>query len=736
MPDRFITKLFGRDKASKTDLENIKRLEGQIQNSFSLLQEGDYQKGLQLAEQTFEESQELKFPLLMVQALLAKSNVLLKIGNLDKCLKTVEESENILNAIDHVKKKEISEKKASLYQLKGNVHRKQSEFDLALELLQHSLSIREKQKELPEIACVQNDIGIIHASKGEFKPSLEFLQQSLNKYEQENDDYQIVKVSNNLGLLHAYLGELDRAFEYFQKSLELNEKKENKRSTAALLLNLGLIYMTKGELDLALEYNQNSLTQYQELECKLEVAICLNNIGIINELKGNLSQAIDLYNQSSTIFEEFESRPNIAMSHNNKGNVYLTGGEVNKATSQYELSLKLLEAVGTDLDTSVTLFNMISVWIQRNNIENSKIYLQKLNEINNKVENRVINQIYSLAKALVLKTSDRVVKQAEAQQIFQQITDEKITQNEIKVIAMKNLCELLIHELQTSGQEEVLIEIKGILEQLLSIAQNQHSDSLLVETYLIQSKIALLELDLNSTRQLLSQALQIAEEKGLQGLVVVVSKEYDSLLNQIGKWDDLADKDVSIGERLELAELESMVTRMIRKKADKTELSEEEPILFLILSRSGMSMFSKHFVSESLLPDQLIGGFLTAINAFTQQAFSESGSIEGIKHKDYTILMKPVEPFLCCYVFRGPSYYSLQKLQSFSDTVKVSEIVLDILSEASNIGRDVSEDAIVNEFVSRIFLSSPEIRPETTSEGFFSQKVNITTKHGIYLECL
>ncbi|MFX0183856.1 MAG: hypothetical protein ACFE95_12300, partial [Candidatus Hodarchaeota archaeon] len=394
------------------------------------------------------------------------------------------------------------------------------------------------------------------------------------------------------------------------------------------------------------------------------------------------------------------------------------------------------EGLGTNLDNSITLFNMISVETQRNLIENSENYLKKLNEINDKENNMVINQIYRLAKALVLKTSDRVVKQAEAQQLFQEIADEEIIQHEINVIAMKNLCDLLIQELRTSGQDEVLIEIKGILERLLAIAKNQQSDSLLVETYLIQSKIALLELDINSARQLLSQAQQIAEEKGLRGLAVIVSRDYDSLLSQIGQWDDFVDRDVTIGERLELAELESMVTRMIRKKADITELSEEESVLFLILGRSGMSMYSKHFISESLLPDQLIGGFLTAINAFTQQAFSESGSIEGIKHKEYTILMKPVEPFLCCYVFKGPSYYPLQKLQNFSETLKLSDIVLDILAEASNIGKDVSEDPAVNELVSRIFLSSPEMLPESTSDSFLCHKLNITLKHGIFLECL
>jgi hypothetical protein len=372
--------------------------------------------------------------------------------------------------------------------------------------------------------------------------------------------------------------------------------------------------------------------------------------------------------------------------------------------------------------------------IQRDLKEISKQYLQDLKEINEKSENKLINQIYQLAQALILKTSERVIKQAEAQQIFNKIMDEKELRYEYKIIAKKNLCELLIQELSTSGDEEILDEIKEISQELFDIAEKQQSFSLLIETYILQSKMALLELDLDTARQQLSNARKIAEEKKLQRLAVLISREYDSFLSQLSKWTDKSDRDVSLAERLELAELESMVTRLIRKKAEIDELSEEEPVLFLILARSGMSMFSKHFISESLLADQLIGGFLTAINAFTQQAFSESGTIEGIKHQEYTILMNPTDPLLCCYVFKGPSYYALQKLKNFSETVKVSDAIWEKMLKASTIGQDISGEKVIEDLVTKIFLSSFEEIVESPSEVFFGQKMNATIEHGIFLD--
>ncbi|WP_455464994.1 hypothetical protein, partial [Candidatus Hodarchaeum mangrovi] len=239
----------------------------------------------------------------------------------------------------------------------------------------------------------------------------------------------------------------------------------------------------------------------------------------------------------------------------------------------------------------------------------------------------------------------------------------------------------------------------------------------------------------NSARRLLIKAQLISEERaphfGLR-----IARDYDSLLVQSERWKDFTNR--SISERLEIAELESRVTKLIQKKAETSSLSKEDPYLFMILSRSGMSIFSKHFADDSLVSEQLIGGFLTAINAFTEEAFSQEGTIEGIKHKDYTILLVPVESFLCCYVFKGSSYFALKKLKRFAETLSLSEIIKDRLTEASHIGLEVSQESMIQDFVNRVFLASEgsqnNVSPQTISSGFFSQNVTITLKHGIYLE--
>lgn len=734
MPGGFVSKYFGRDKLSKADLEKFNKLKSQISKSYGLIRKGDYDKGLNLADQTFKDGEEFGKRPLLIDAIICQGYALLGSGKLDACLKIVEEGENLLELIEHIKKRESTEKHAQLNELKSIAYRRKGNITTAKDLFQQTLATIEALKNKEAEASLLNNIGIIDASEGEFDLALEYFQKSLKKYEELGVKNPSLNLFNNIGLISSLKGELNQALEYYQKGLNLVEKLGELPSKAVILMNIGQVYQTNGDLQTALEYSMKSLRILKELESQYELATCYNNIGVIHEFKGDLFKAHELYTKSFIIHKELGNNTKTAMNYNNIGNTYLDGGDVYKAISHYQESLKLLEGTGNILDISSILYNLILVNLQRGSTENSQQYLQQLQEINDKNENKAINQIYRLSKALVLKSSERVVKRAEGQQLLQKITEEEVKENEYTIIAKKNLCELLIQELSTSGNEEILAEIKELSQELLDFAKTQHSNSLLIESYIIQSKMALLELDLDSARQLLSQGQQLAEENELQRLLVMVSREYDSLLTQLSKWPDLADRDVPLAERLELAELESMVTRLIRKKADIAELSEEEPILFLILARSGMSMFSKHFLPESLLADQLIGGFLTAINAFTQQAFSETGTIEGIKHKEYTILMKPTDPLLCCYVFKGPSYYALQKLKNFSETVRVSDTIWNKLLQASAIGMDISEETVIQELVTKNFLSSSETLPQSASEVFFGQKMNISIRHSMYLD--
>ncbi|MHA2363957.1 MAG: tetratricopeptide repeat protein [Candidatus Hodarchaeales archaeon] len=641
-------------------------------------------KGLTLIESSIKESQEGDFSLLTIDGLTTKADIYLGLGKLNECLEAIEESEKLLETIEIGSETEKKDKLASINHVKGSMYRRKGDTALALEHLENALSTRKELQNNYSIADSLNVIGTVHARKGDFDNALKNLQESLDIYEELGAQRPLLRLFNNIGIIQYYKGELDLALDYSQRSLELSEQFGNRQSAAALLLNMGNIYMDKGELDQALDYYQKSLTNYEELKSQYEIAICLNNIGTINEIKAELDQALEDYSRSLAIFEEQENKLMIATSYSNMGSIFQVKGDTDEASTYYMKGLELLEETGNDLEASVTLFSLIKIAVQNNSIEEANSYLQKLQNINEKTDNKVIDQTYRLSNATILKSSDRVVKRAEAQELFQEIAEEDIIQHENTVDAMLNQCEMLLQELKTTGDEEVLGEINTILQKLLTIAENQHAYSLMANSHLLKSKIALLELDLNSARQLISQAQQIADDKGLNRLAVMISGEYDLLLGQLSKWTEFIDSNVSMIERIELAELEGMVSRIVSKKTEVLEIPDEEPVLFLILSKAGTNLYSKQFVSEKTLDDQVLAGLLAAINSFIQETFSATGSIERVKHKENTIILNPIDPVLCCYVFKGQSYNAVHKLDKFVKSVQESKSVHEILTSVKD----------------------------------------------------
>jgi len=107
-----------------------------------------------------------------------------------------------------------------------------------------------------------------------------------------------------------------------------------------------------------------------------------------------------------------------------------------------------------------------------------------------------------------------------------------------------------------------------------------------------------------------------------------------------------------------------------QRAPESPELHPEDPVLLLILTESGLTLFSYPFQEEQQLDEHLIGSFLTALAAFGQDALVESGAIDRITYQNYTVAVKPLASLLVCYIFQGQSYLALQKLNHFIERIQ------------------------------------------------------------------
>jgi hypothetical protein len=314
------------------------------------------------------------------------------------------------------------------------------------------------------------------------------------------------------------------------------------------------------------------------------------------------------------------------------------------------------------------------------------------------------NLFHNFSKALVLKSAGRMIKSAEAQKLFQDISYGEMIKSDLTIDSMLNLCELLVNEIKFFGKEEIINELSDVVSKLLDTAKSQNMTAILVQSQILQSKLSLFELNPKAAQEMLQEAQKTAEEKGLENLAVLASIEYDLLLDKIESFDFSADSKLSFADRFGLDELEDLIQRMINKNvALLPKQLEEEPILLLVVTEAGIPIYSSKFLKESQFDDMLISGFLTAINSFIKEAFATTGAIERIKQKDYTLLFQLMEPLTFCYVIRGPSYLALKKMDQFMTALRSSNLIWDEIIESSETGKSLEDLQSMHDITAQYF---------------------------------
>lgn len=409
-----------------------------------------------------------------------------------------------------------------------------------LETYRKILATIEKGKNQQEIEKAYHSIGLLYFWRGQHTQAIEYFQDIINLLP-ENALQRKAKLLNTIGVTYAAKGELNNAKEQYQKSLTLSEEIKNIEMIAVTLGNLGDIFTLKGELNLAIDYHEKSSAKLEELKDKTSKtyrgakAYSLLNMGKIHAQKGNLDQALEYYEKSLILYDGFETHP------------------------------------------AEVLFQMIRLFLDRYDFDRANVHMKQLQTIAAQYDKNHHTNLYArLAYALTLKYSARDRNKFKALEIFQEVAEEEFFIHELMIFALLNYCDLILFELQTFGNEEIIREAREITTRLIKIAEKQHSYWLLSEVYLLQSKLALLELDIPRAQNMLQKSYNIAKERDLTKLTEIISQEQQALMIQVQQWEKSTQLKTPVKERIELSQLEELLDRMIHKRlyTKREELKE------------------------------------------------------------------------------------------------------------------------------------------------------------------
>ena len=476
---------------------------------------------------------------------------------------------------------------------------------------------------------------------------------------------------------------------------------------AQFLLQKAYQNYTSGDFDLALDYCNKSLSlRVQEISSRSSDFLASGLLPYLYLAKGELKLALENAKKTLSLIPKGEyyiiDKANL---YRVMGVIYQEKGDLNNALEYQKRALNMYIKAGGSMWMSWSYLNLIEVLLTKKEFTPAQNYLKEFKQYNKEnVKDWLSNNLYPLANALVLKSSTRMRDRVEAETILKKIIEVSsfiFLTNQ----ALMNLCDWYFEEFRISNQMDILDDIHPLIDHLQRNAKATNSFLFLANTKLFQAKLALLQINLLDARKLLTEAQQIADEHDLQLLAGAISKEHDLLLDELKKWESFKKTQTPVSDRIKLASIDNVKERLQgRSVIEVPETKIEEPILLLIMDKSGVTYFNHSFIGDWDF-DDLFSSFMSAFNSFSGEIFSKS--IDRIKIGENTILINPIEPFLACYIIKGQSYPAQQKLTRFSDTLKSTTEIWDALdravktSETLELDNPPSLGIIVNE----IFIS-------------------------------
>ncbi len=380
------------------------------------------------------------------------------------------------------------------------------------------------------------------------------------------------------GKIGFHRSEADRSIECIEHSLVLREEHSPKKEFAISLSGLAWAILNfKGELNRALKYAERSLAISKESNNKYQIGSGFLTLAVIYSYIGDLNSCISFNEQSLAIYKEINNKRSVSIVLNNLVDVYRRIGDLDRALEDAEQILVLRSEVG-DLKSIAEVNDfIIQILIDKGDIERAQQYIHDFEQLAKHLEDKQVNLWYRFSKALLLKTSPRARNRVKAEEIFKNILEEEDLFFGYTVKALLNLCDLLLMELHTINEIEVLEEIDSYITQLLDIAEKSQSYWILCETHLLQAKLSLLTLNIKKAERFLTQAQQIAERFNLNQLISKITDEKEDLAKKLDLWEKLKEVGAPMADRFELSRLNEQISGMVRKRpALNTEVTEEK----------------------------------------------------------------------------------------------------------------------------------------------------------------
>ncbi|MHA1674669.1 MAG: tetratricopeptide repeat protein [Promethearchaeota archaeon] len=509
----------------------------------------------------------------------------------------------------------------------------------------------------------------------------------------------------HLGFAYDWTGEVDQAEPLHFKALEIQEMLDNSPDLVEALWFMGNHFLQKGSFEKALTFLNRAVT-IQKSYRKIDDFRILTSLNWAYMGEGELSQALQYNLKSLARAEALQNYPYQLTALNNLGCLYGELGKFENAIETLDKGLTLTEMIGLENYKKMVYDSLFIMAFNYDKLDLAQSYVDQLQQGLKSPEDVYATCVIPINRALLLSRSSGSRNRIEAETILRDQLKNSGIMSEMRERAILHLVKLLQKEFELTEDIEILSELNELLNDLLALAQQQHSSRLIVEIYILQTKQSLIQFEFTKARQKLTAAQEIANKFGLSRLSRNISMEHDDLLQKLDVWKKFRTENVPISERMKFARVSEQMNTMIKKgEISEIDLEKEKPMIFLVITTGGLPIFTQIFSNEWDFSEEIFGGFLTAINTFSNEIFAKG--LDRAKFGEYTITMQEIGDFRACYVYQGQSFLALQKINQFSESLKVSESLWDTFTQYAKTSQVINVNSYpqLELLVQEVFLS-------------------------------
>lgn len=331
------------NKIKKPSLE----IEASIELAKSLIEQGAFEKGLELLNRVISVSREINAKEFQCDALSLTGYIYRRKGNSESSRDSYERCYKLSTSIAYKNGMAHSEKGF------GDLNERQGKYFEALENYNRSLHLARSTGDQELEANVLNAMGIIYDYQGNLDRGLEYYLNAMVLAEQIGNLVKASGICGNIASVHFYLEHDDKALQYYLKAIEMSRASNYKNGLVSAYQGVVMVYNRLQNLIEAKKYALLDLELRTEMGDKRGLSYSNKNLGVIYQAEGKLKEAEEYYLTGLKYAEETDQKMKIAVLNLELGRLMNKANQAHKAIPYLEKTLSVTKEINVIREQSL-----------------------------------------------------------------------------------------------------------------------------------------------------------------------------------------------------------------------------------------------------------------------------------------------------------------------------------------------------------------------------------------------